>query len=396
MLFKKISASCMRNIKMFQSNRPIAPLGSRILLDPDKVFDHNMWDHMQWSQEEEERARGKTIENSLVKVQPELRDRYEREASKYWNEFYKTHKNNFFKDRNWLFLEFPELLSEGKSDQVDFAKLDATEHFPGMLENSHLCEDNSAIELSLVQEDDFSARYDCSVANYQSVKCSEEKNNQEPFPGHDAAFRILEVGCGVGNSVFPVLKATCRNPRVFVYCCDFASEAVELIKSHSSFDASRCFAFVHNLCDDASPYPLPDESMDIVLLVFVLSSIHPDRIQGVVNRLAKLLKPGGMMLFRDYGRYDISQLRFKEGHCLSENFYVRGDGTRVYFFTTDEIHHIFSSAGLTEVQNLLDRRLQVNRKKKVKMHRVWIQSKFQKQRQLTQSRQGDVPDKHSA
>lgn len=39
---------------------------------------------------------------------------------------------------------------------------------------------------------------------------------------------------------------------------------------------------------------------------------------------------------------------------------------------------MFNLAGLTEVQNLVDRRLQVNRKKKVKMQRVWIQSKFQK------------------
>ncbi|NXP43798.1 METL2 protein, partial [Heliornis fulica] len=379
----RLSALCLRKSKMQQrhqsSRRPAVPLGSRILTDTSKVFEHNMWDHMQWSQEEEENAKKRAAENSLVKVQQEDQDKYEREAKilpeKQREEFKTeercsehTRKNstNSFSCKNEMFEEGEKYFKEnygGGSTSVQ-----------GYVYNK-----NQAKSLP---------------DNPLGKNCEEELSRLESFPGSDATYRILEVGCGAGNSVFPILKVLCNTPGTFLYCCDFASGAVELVKSHSSYNSAWCSAFVHDVCDDALPYPFPDEILDVILLVFVLSTIHPDRMQGVVNRLAKLLKPGGIFLFRDYGRYDTAQLRFKKGHCLSENFYVRGDGTRVYFFTKDEIWNMFNLAGLTEVQNLVDRRLQVNRKKKVKMQRVWIQSKFQKPLLLPLNTSEDIAKRH--
>lgn len=73
----------------------------------------------------------------------------------------------------------------------------------------------------------------------------------------------------------------------------------------------------------------------------------------------------------------MAQLRFKKNRLLSDNFYVRGDGTRVYFFKSEQLVQLFGSKFTIE-QNAVDRRLIVNRMRKVKMYRCWLQAKFRK------------------
>ncbi|KAK0142825.1 Methyltransferase-like protein 2-A [Merluccius polli] len=328
---------CMR----LKSTRgpPSAPLGARRLANTEDVFQHNMWDHVHWTEEEKERAR-----------------KYDTDACQYWNKFYETHHGKFFKDRQWLFREFPELLPLGlRRTSVDtgsqWERRDISSENLSSGRTVETCQDRCSDPCPQHRDTDIP---ECPTSVDARAVDSEE-TLVTSFPGQHADFRILEVGCGVGNSVFPIVKSI-KETGAFVYCCDFSSHAIQLVKDHPDYDQSVCHAFLHDLCEEGSSFPIPPQSLDVVMAVFVLSSIHPARLQAAVKRLTTYLKPGGIFLFRDYGRYDLSQLRFKK----------------------DEVHSLFTNAGLKELQILEDRRLQVNRGKKVVMHRVWMQSKYQK------------------
>lgn len=39
----------------------------------------------------------------------------------------------------------------------------------------------------------------------------------------------------------------------------------------------------------------------------------------MISRLVGLVRPGGMILFRDYGELDMAQLRFKKGSKTNHN-----------------------------------------------------------------------------
>uniref|UniRef100_A0A0L8I9U7 Methyltransferase-like protein n=1 Tax=Octopus bimaculoides TaxID=37653 RepID=A0A0L8I9U7_OCTBM len=171
-------------------------------------------------------------------------NKFERDACKNWDLFYKRNTTKFFKDRHWTTREFKDLLNESDSDKI-----------------------------------------------------------------------ALEVGCGVGNFLFPLLQET----SLFFYACDFSKRAVEFVK---------------------------------------------------------VIKPGGCLLFRDYGLYDHAMLRFAPGHKLAENFYVRQDGTRAYYFSTEFIEHLLCDAGYDICQLHYVKRETVNKKEGLCVPRIFVQGKF--------------------
>ncbi|XP_031620581.1 methyltransferase-like protein isoform X2 [Contarinia nasturtii] len=284
--------------------------GNRFLTEAENIYQHNAWDAVEWDEEQENHAAECVKKNSVITMPQEQAQAFDTEAETYWNAFYDIHQNKFFKNRHWLFTEFPELKDSQSTSET---------------------------------------------------------------------FNIFEVGCGVGNTILPILQYN-NDTNLRVFGCDFSSRAINILKENDEFDTKRCQVFVLDATSEnwQDSLPFDESSLDIIVMVFVLSAIKPNKMRNVVQNCFKYLKPGGQILFRDYGRYDLAQLRFKAGKCLEQNLYARGDGTLVYFFEQDEIRALFTNFGFIEVSNIIDRRLQVNRGKKLKMYRVWIQAKYQR------------------
>lgn len=290
--------------------------GQRYLTDEERVFEHNAWDNVEMDEAQIAEIKEKVAFQKENPVSEFQRKEFNDKPAKYWNIFYKHNRENFFKDRKWLEIEFPSI-------------------------------------------------FECTKAD------SGEKT-------------ILEIGCGAGNTMYPILAKN-ENPHLRVFGCDYSSTAVDLVKANENFErlhaSGNCFSSVWDLSNEEGVLPegLEPESVDIAVMIFVFSALSPQQWDNAVANLRKVLKPNGKILLRDYARYDLSQVRFKKNRLLDDNFYVRGDGTRVYFFTEEETRQIFvERGGFREDRIGTDRRLLVNRKRELKMYRCWIQAVFEK------------------
>lgn len=187
--------------------------------------------------------------------------------------------------------------------------------------------------------------------------------------------KILEVGCGVGNFMFPLLEEIFD---VFFYACDFSPRAVQYVKENPVYDQSRCHAFCCDLTTDDLTATISPGSLDLVSMIFVLSAIHPDKMVTVLRNIHSVLRSGGSILFRDYGLNDHAMIRFSTGSKLMDRFYVRQDSTRAYYFSTDELARLFTEAGFVPAKNDYILRETVNRKEGLAVPRVFVQGKFVK------------------
>ncbi|KAL7418072.1 S-adenosyl-L-methionine-dependent methyltransferase [Mrakia frigida] len=354
--------------------------GTRVLRDEEEVFTLNAWDHAPPPKDLDEQVeKVKKIQREKP-VSEQMKQIYNQSPASFWERFYDTHRESFFKDRKWLRLEFPELMEMTKADA--------------------------------------------------------------------GPRTIIEIGCGAGNALYPIYQAN-DNPELSIHGFDYSKSAVDVVKEnplYSSPHVGKVNAAVWDLSSPSIPDCIEPGTVDIAVMVFVLSALRPgEEWERAMGNVWRMLKPGGMVLLRDYGRHDLAQMRIKGNRMLDEDFYIRGDGTRVFFFDSDDLARIFTgkpapfpvevhttsspatkdetegtstpaTPGEAEVvedastsasatapsastatststfpspwhpphplfsleQLGVDRRLLVNRKKQLKMYRVWMQVKVKK------------------
>ncbi|PKA45862.1 hypothetical protein AXF42_Ash016888 [Apostasia shenzhenica] len=233
----------------------------------------------------------------------------------------------------------------------------------------------------------------------------------------DSPICVLEVGCGNGSTALPILRA---KPNVFVFACDCSREALEraeeMVSSSNLASVKHQFrTFVHDFSVNRFPDWLLCSScqnsvriqshnkaeieengliwlsdlsffgaecciggIDFVTMIFTLSAVPLQKMPYVIAECISVLKPGGLLLFRDYGLYDMTMLRFPPDQKVGFREYMRSDGTLSYFFSLDSVRSLFLGAGFVELELEYCCVISVNHRMNKKMHRVWVHGKFQK------------------
>lgn len=125
------------------------------------------------------------------------------------------------------------------------------------------------------------------------------------------------------------------------------------------------------------------------------------------------MRPGALVLFRDYAAGDLAQSRLEgiadhaqhgeadratteqcahaapsqtsppptrliRRNKLAPNLYIRGDGTLTYFFDEQTLHKLFDEARFECLEMQRMERTVLNRKEQLEMGRVFLQAKFRR------------------
>ncbi|KAK0545160.1 hypothetical protein OC844_007388 [Tilletia horrida] len=284
----------------------------------------------------------------------------EKESQKNWDSFYKRNETKFFKDRHWTDTEFSELKAKQNANPTS-APAPTPAPKPAGGEETTMVEE---LEPGII---------------------SGSSDSRLPV--------LLEVGCGVGNTVYPLLE---KSEALKVHCCDFSPRAVDFVKLHPLYKEDRVHAFVHDLAFPEQPlhkivtkHPIGPPT--VVTMFFVLSAVPPEHHLEVLQSLAACLRLSGehnqetVLLFRDYAYLDLAQVRFharadaayRDPALLSEEhpYYRRGDGTLTYFFEEERLKKLAEQAGLEGAVEVLCK-VKINRKLDSRMERRFIQARW--------------------
>lgn len=144
---------------------------------------------------------------------------------------------------------------------------------------------------------------------------------------------VLEIGMGNGSNILPLIESSKDMPHYKLFGCDFAAKSVEIVAENDLVKSAgdRVHVFQHDISSDES-FPIEDGTVDSVILTFVLSALAKEKFEFAIKKISKLLKSGGRIYFRDYGRFDMAQEGFQIDHSLK--------ATSLFIFSEIKAYHI--------------------------------------------------------
>lgn len=113
---------------------------------------------------------------------------------------------------------------------------------------------------------------------------------------------------------------------------DVSATAVSNLKSQAEsmgLSDERLHAYVSDATDVdnfarlSAPHIQAFGQADVALLVFTLSAIPPSSMAAALQSAWAHLRPGGCLLLRDYGKFDMTALRFPPEQRLADGLYYR-------------------------------------------------------------------------
>ena len=282
------------------------------------------------------------LESSIV--EPRHRDNA-------WNLFFGKHFTaEVYKPRRYVYKEFEAWIASAISrGDVNFLEVGCG-HGCTMLPLLSILSHNSSIETHDAREITAIAkiRYVASDCSMEALDLLEKKVEQLRFPNN---FTIYSMLWNCEESLPYLQSAKCISlprPSSELYL------PISLTPSPvtSSLEVSSTGLLENIAIDNNQRVEFPacytEPLFDLALCIFTLSSLPSGKHSGALKRIADALRPGGCLLFRDYGVYDMTMYRHQKR--LDQFLFARPEGTLAYYFSVEYFEALAIDCGFEVVE----------------------------------------------